>query len=93
MPATLVRLADPTNIEVSIKILRRYAEESKLEHEISQQDTRFTLEWQQLNDTGFPLPPKKNDRLLHGGEYFTINLVRPLESHGEIVGYEVRTVG
>jgi hypothetical protein len=92
MPASLVRLGSP-DIVVPMTILRRYAEERPVEHEVSQQDTRFTLEWQQLEDGGFPHPPRKGDRVLKEGVYFTIFLVRPLETHGEIVGYEVRTTG
>lgn len=93
MPATLIRLASPSNIELSITVLRRYAEEEPVMHEISQQETRFTLEYAQLADGSFPVPPKKGDRILKEGEYFTIRLVRPLETHGETVGYEIRCIG
>ncbi|MBW1672132.1 MAG: hypothetical protein JRJ45_00550 [Deltaproteobacteria bacterium] len=92
MPATLIRIGPPA-LEIPITVLRRYAEESPVAHEISQQDTRFTLEYADLVSKGFPVPPKKGDRILKTGDYFTISLVRPLETHGELVGYEVRTTG
>ena len=92
MPATLIRLGTP-NVEASVTVLRRYAEEEPVAHEVSQQDTRFTLEHAQLVEESFPVPPRKGDRILKGGDYFTLRLVRPLETHGELVGYEVRTIG
>ena len=93
MPATIIRLSSPSNIEAEITVLRRYAEEEPVAHEISQQETRFTLEHVQLQTKGFPYPPKKGDRTLKDGEYFTVRLQRPLETHGEVVGYEVRCIG
>lgn len=92
MPATLIRLGSP-NIEKAVHVLRRYAEEEPVAHEVSQYDTRFTLRHEEVEATGFPLPIKKGDRLLKDGEYFTIRLSRPLESHGEVIGYEVRSIG
>lgn len=97
-PATIGRIdpANPTDAIVMqpIKVLRRYAEEEPMDHEISQQETRFTLEWNQLTRlVNYDLPPRKGDRILKEGENFTLRLVRPLETHGEIVGYEVRCIG
>ena len=92
MPASLIRVGSP-DIVVVCTTMQRYAEEKPVEHEISQQDTRFTLRWEELNATVFPLPPRKGDRLLKDGMYYTIKVVRPLETHGEIIGYEVRTIG
>ena len=93
VPATLIRLAEPTNIELAITVLRRYAEEEPMAHEVSQQESRFTLEWAQLNAGAFPMPVLKGDRILQAGEYFTVRLVRPLETHGELTGYEIRCIG
>ena len=92
MPATLVRLGTP-NTEVSIHVVRRYSEEEQVVREISQYDARFTLRHEEVESSGFPLPIKKGDRIIKAGEYFTIRLSRPLESHGEVIGYEVRAIG
>lgn len=92
MPATLIRLGTP-DVTISTKVLRRYAEEEPVAHEVSQQEARFTLEYADLVAKSFPVPVKKGDRILKDGDYFTLRLVRPLESHGEIIGYEVRSIG
>ena len=92
MPADLVRVADPTNITVPIVVMRRYAEEKKLEHEVSQQDAWFILQFVTLEGTAITTP-RKNDRVLKDGEYYTINMVNPKESHGELVGWELRCTG
>jgi len=95
MPAVIGRPTGSAPIVMhDIKVLRRYAEEEPMDHEISQQEVRFTLEWNQLDGLpGYSLPPRKGDRIRKEGEYFTMRLVRPLETHGEIVGYEVRCIG
>lgn len=94
MPATIIRLVPGgADINVPVKIVRRYAEEEPLDHEMSQDEARFTVQWTELNAAGFPLPIRKNDRVLKDGEYFTIRLVRPLEFQGELCGYEMRCIG
>lgn len=90
--AELIRLGTP-DITVQIKTMRRFAEEDKLEHEISQQDAWFIVEHTKLVAVGFPIPPKKNDRIKINGEYFTAFLVEPKVSHGEMVGYQLRCKG
>ena len=81
------------DIILSVKMMRRYAEEDKLEHEISQRDARFVVEYTALQSGGYPLPPKKNDRVKSLGQFYTVTLVEPKMSHGELVGYQLRCTG
>lgn len=90
--ANLIRLGSP-DVSVSVKMMRRYAEEDKLEHEISQQDAWFVVEYTELVATGFSVPPQKNDRVQIDGQYFTVNLCEPKATHGELVGYQLRCTG
>lgn len=90
--AKIIRLGSP-DIEVTVTVMRRYAEEDKLEHEVSQQDAWFIVEHTKLQAVSFPTPVRKNDRVLFEGKYFTVFLVEPKYSHGELVGYNLRCTG
>lgn len=89
----LIRLGDPSDTTVTVKMMRRYAEEDKLEHEVSQQDAWYVVQYTDLVEAGYPIPPIKNDRVKIDGEYFTVFLVEPKSSHGEMVGYQLRCTG
>ena len=91
--AQLIRLGTSADTTVEVTVMRRYAEESKLEHEISQQDAWFIVQYTELVAESFPVPPAKNDRVKIDGDYFTVNLCEPKSSHGEMVGYQLRCTG
>ena len=91
--AELIRLGDTSDTTVSVKMMRRYAEEDKLEHEISQQDAWFVVSYTDLIATSWSGAPQKNDRVKIDDQYFTVFLVEPKSSHGEMVGYQLRCTG
>lgn len=88
----LIRLGTP-DTSVTVKMMRRFAEEDKLEHEVSQQDAWFVVEYTELVDAGFSVPPRKNDRVKVDNQYFTVQLCEPKATHGELVGYQLRCLG
>lgn len=89
---SLIRLGSP-DITVSVKMMRQYAAEDPLVHEVSQQGARFVVEYEKLDDASFPVPPIKNDRILSLGKYYTISLVEPKMAYGELVGYKLTCAG
>lgn len=92
LESELIRLGEP-NITLSVKMMRRFAEEDGLERELSQQDAWFIVEYAKLEAAAFPLPPKKNDRIRSLNKLYTVFLVEPKISHNEIVGYQMRCKG
>lgn len=92
MVCEIVRLGKP-DVTASIKMMRRYTEEDKLEHEISQRDAWFVMEYTKLEAAGFPFPPEKNDRIKSLGRYYTIFVVEPKIAYNEVVGWQVRCTG
>lgn len=90
----LVRLVSATSeIRVSCKMRRRYAEEEKLLHDISQTTAWFIIRRTELEQAQFPLPVKKGDRVLEDGVYYTVFVTEPVMDGPNVIGYKVRTIG
>lgn len=90
---SLIRLGSPADTTVSVKMMRQYASEDPLVHEVSQQQARFVVEHAKLVAAGFPFPPAKNDRIVSLGKYYTVSLVEPKSAYGELVGYKITCAG
>lgn len=89
----VVRIVNGTDVVVKVLAMRRYAEEEKLMHEISQDTVWFKLRTTELEEAGFPLPLKKGDRIKQDNVYYTAFVTRPLYDQDGIFGYEVRCDG
>ena len=81
------------DVSVTVKMMRQFATEDPLVHEVSQQTAKFVVEHVKLEDAAFPLPPRKSDRVESLGKIYTISLVEPKASHGELVGYKLTCAG
>ena len=82
-----------SDITVTVRVMRRYAEEQPLVHEISQDSAWFAVRRQELDDAAFPLPLKKGDTILDDGVYFTIYVAEPMRDGPNVIGYRCRTIG
>jgi len=91
LTCNLIRLGDP-DVTVSVLMMRRYAEEDKLQHEVSQQDAWFIVEYVKLQGQAIT-EPVKNDRILSLGKLYTIFLVEPKIANNELVGWQMRCTG
>lgn len=89
MVCELIRLGAP-DVTLSVKMMRQFATEDPLEHEVSQQTAKFIVEHTKVEVWG---TPKKNDRIRSLGKLYTISLVEPKASHGELVGYKMTCAG
>ena len=82
------------DVSVRVKVTQRYIEEEPLVHETSQVKTSFWLRISDLEEAGFPLPPRKNDRIVEDNVSYTIFVSEPLWGRGGTrLGYKVRCIG
>lgn len=81
------------NLSVTVRVMRRYAEEEKLIHEVSQDTTWFMVRRDELDDASFPVPLKKGDRILDDGAWYTTYVVEPVRDGPNVIGYKCRTIG
>lgn len=93
-PVDVTRLVPGgADITVTINTRRRYIEEEKLVHEVSQNTTWFWFDIDDLTLAGFPTPMRKGDRVLDDGEYFTLYVSEKMMDGPNVIGYRVRAIG
>lgn len=82
-----------SDLSVTVRMMRQYATEDPLIHEVAQRGANFIVEYDQLVDTGYPWPPQKNDRVKSLGKFYTVDLVEPKASYGELTGWKLSCTG
>ena len=92
--AKLLRQTSPgVRISITVKVMRRYAQEQSLIHEVSQDSTWFAVRRKELEEADFDLPIKKGDQILDDGAYFTVYVAEPMRDGPNVIGYRCRTIG
>lgn len=86
-------VSSDVDIQLLVRVARRYAEEDPLVHDVSQSTTTFHVRIRELQDAGFPLPIKKGDRIMDDEVWYTIFVVEPLRDGQTVIGYRVRASG
>lgn len=90
----MIRLVNGSpNITVEVVVRRRYAEEQSLVHEVSQNTAWYHMRKQELDQADFPSPPRKGDRILDDGVYYTVYVAEPLRDGPNVIGYRLRCIG
>lgn len=80
-------------VSVTVRVMRRYAEEQTLWQEVSQDSTWFAVRRRELEEADFDLPIKKGDQLLDDGVYYTVYVAEPMRDGPNVIGYRCRTIG
>lgn len=80
-------------VKSTVKMARQASSEQSLVNEASQSAVRFVVEHVKLQTAGFPVPPKKLDRIKSLGKFYTVSDVEIQEESNEIIGYRCRCTG
>ena len=86
-------LSDGGDIRVRVRVMRRYADQDPLIHEVDQVTTWYRVRIDELKSAGFPLPVRNGDRILEDGIYYTCFIAEPLRDGPNIIGYLMRCQG
>lgn len=90
----LIRLVNGSpDLRVEVLVMRRFADEQKLIHETSQNRAWYTIRKKELDQAVFPGPPRKGDRILDDGVYYTIYSSEPLRDGPNVIGYKTKATG
>lgn len=69
-----------------------FSSESGIDEAV-QDEEHYKVLIRNLKASGFPIPPKKGDKLITEGRTRNIFAVQPLRYQGEVVEYKLRTRG
>lgn len=93
-PGKLIRLADPNNIELSVRITRTaQATENPIASEISAENIRFKVPMSDLTEPFLSDPIKKGDRIEEAGKHYTIREAAPAYTGTVIALWNLTCIG